>query len=423
MIQLQVLNKLLQTKDPSFLLLNNLTDDFFSEYTDEFKYIKGHLDSYGNIPDIETFLTKFPDFDVIEVSESYDYLIDELYNDKNRRELAKTFNHIRELLNEDKVSDAMQVYVSSKDHIASATHLNAVDILKDTGRYDFYVDKCEDYKKYYLTTGFKELDEILGGWDRNEELATIVARPGIGKSWVLLKCAIAAAQSGLTVGIYSGEMSENKVGYRADTLLSHIANGKLIHGDISIQKEYKEYLSGIKEKIPGALKVLTPAMIDGPAGITALRAFIEKEHLDVLYIDQHSLLEDDRKAKNPIEKAANISKDLKNLQVLKKIPIIAVSQQNRSSTEDGVSTANVAQSDRIAQDSTIVLFLEQKDSVLTMTLVKSRDSVNGKKLNYAIDFNRGIFNFVPTETDATNGAHCEEIYNEFEMTSNEEDQF
>ena len=31
------------------------------------------------------------------------------------------------------------------------------------------------------------------------------------------------------------------------------------------------------------------------------------------------LLDDDRKAKNPVERAANISKDLKNLQVLKKI--------------------------------------------------------------------------------------------------------
>lgn len=424
MIQLQVLNKILATRDASFLLLNNLTDDFFSDYKEEYKYIKSHLDSYGNVPDIETFLSKFPDFDVVDVKEGYDYLVDELYADKNRRELATVFNQIRELLNADKVSDAMQLYVSSKDRIASATHLNAVDISLDLSRYNQYVEKCEDYKKYYLTTGFRELDEIIGGWDRNEELATIVARPGVGKSWILLKCAIAAAQSGLTVGIYSGEMSENKVGYRADTLISHISNGKLIHGDISIQKEYQEYLKTIKGKIKGSIKVLTPYMIDGPAGVTALRAFVEKEKLDMLCIDQHSLLEDDRKARSPVEKAANISRDLKNLQVLKKIPIIAVSQQNRVSTTDtGVGTEHVAQSDRISQDSTIVLFLEQKDSVLTMTLVKSRDSVNGKKLNYAVDFNRGIFNYIPTEDDATDGKHCEEVYNEFEMSEDGENPF
>jgi len=108
----------------------------------------------------------------------------------------------------------------------------------------------------------------------------------------------------------------------------------------------------------GTIKVLTPANINGPVGVTALRAFIEKEHLDMLCIDQHSLLDDDRKAKNPVEKAANISKDLKNLQVLKRIPIISVCQQNRSSTEEGVDTTHIAQSDRIGQDSTVVLAFE-----------------------------------------------------------------
>ena len=421
MIQLQVLNKILSTKDASFLLVNNLNDEFFSDYKEEFKFIKQHLDQYGYIPDITTFLSKFPDFDHIEVSESYDYLIDELYNDRNRRQLATTFNKIRELLNADKVDDALKVYSTSQEEIIKATHVNAIDILRDTTRYEQYVEKCEDYKKYYLTTGFKELDEIIGGWDRNEELATIVARPGVGKSWVLLKCAVAAAQAGLNVGIYSGEMSESKVGYRADTLISHISNGKLIHGDISIQKEYLSYIEKLKDSIKGSIKVLTPYMIDGPAGVTALRAFVEKEKLDMLCIDQHSLLEDDRKARSPVEKAANISRDLKNLQVLKKIPIIAVSQQNRESTDSGVSTAHVAQSDRISQDSTIVIFLEQNNSVLTLTLVKSRDSVNGKKLQYAIDLNKGIFNFIPTDKDATNGAHCEEVYNEYEMGEAGED--
>lgn len=403
--------------------MNNITKEFFSDYQNEFDYIQNHLKQYGNVPDLTSFLSKFPDFDVIEVGETQDYLIDELYNDRNRRSLAKTFNKIRDLLNADKVEEAMTLYSTASQDISKATHIDAIDILKDTSRYDQYIEKCNDYKKYYLTTGFRELDEIIGGWDRNEELATIVARPGIGKSWVLLKCAIAAAQQGLNVGIYSGEMSENKVGYRADTLIAHIPNGKLIHGDIGIQDEYKQYITSIKTKISGSIKVLTPAMIDGPAGVTALRAFVEKEKLDILCIDQHSLLEDDRRARNPVEKAANISRDLKNLQVLKKIPIIAVSQQNRQSTENGLDTALVAQTDRISQDSTIVVFLEQNNNVLTLTLVKSRDSITGKKLQYAIDLNRGIFNFIPTQDDGLNGSHCEEVKNEFEVQDTGEDEF
>ena len=40
------------------------------------------------------------------------------------------------------------------------------------------------------------------------------ARPGVGKTWVMLKSSVAALEQGLRVGVYSGEMSERKVGYR-----------------------------------------------------------------------------------------------------------------------------------------------------------------------------------------------------------------
>lgn len=414
MIQLQVLNYLLDKKDTSFLLINNITSDFFPDYSAEFNFIKTHIEKYGVVPDKETFLAVFPAFDLINVEESPDFLIDELYQNKNKRFLAQTFNNIRSLLINGDIDEAIKVYSTSQEHLSQAIHLDAVDVLEDTSRYDAYVERCTDFKKYYVKTGFKELDDVMGGWDRQEELATIVARPGVGKSWALLKCALAAAQQGLKVGIYSGEMSDRKVGYRLDTLISHISNHSILQGNIQIQNEYRKYIEHMHDNIPGSIKVLTPAMIDGPAGVTALRAFIEKENLDILCIDQHSLLEDDRKARNPVEKAANISKDLKNLQVLKKIPIIAVSQQNREATDTGVSTAHVAQSDRIAQDSTAVIFLEQKDNILTLQLVKSRDSVNGKRLQYAIDLDKGIFTYIPTETDGLKGSSCEEVKRQFD---------
>lgn len=209
-------------------------------------------------------------------------------------------------------------------------------------------------------------------------------------------------------------MSENKVGYRIDTLLSHISNSKIIHGNIDVQNDYREYLDKIKTLVKGKIKILTPAMISGPAGVSALRAFIEKDNLDILFVDQHSLLEDDRRAKNPVEKASNISRDLKNLQVLKHVPIIAVSQQNRTSTENGIGTEHIAQSDRISQDSTILIFLEQKDGVLTLNLVKSRDSSNGQKLKYVVDFDKGTFVYMPTENDALKGEDCDKLKAEFE---------
>lgn len=414
MIQLQFLNSILDSKDTSLILLNNLDESFFSDYKEEFSYIKSHIDKYGKVPDKITFLSTFPDFDIIEVKESRSYLIDALYEDKNKRLLASTFNKVRNLLNEGKTEEALSIYTTNAELAIQAKHLDSIDILRDNSRYDAYLERCEDFNKYYVKTGFKELDDIIGGWDRQEELATIAARTNMGKSWLLLKCAVAAAEQGLIVGIYSGEMSERKVGYRIDTLISYISNSGLTKGNKDLQNKYKTFIDELPNKFKGSIKVLTPAMIDGPAGVTALRAFIEKDKLDILCIDQHSLLDDDRHAKNPVERASNISKDLKNLQVMKKIPIIAVSQQNRASTENGIGTEHIAQSDRISQDSTIILFFEQKDGVLTLHLVKSRDSANMKQLRYAIDLDKGIFTYIPEDGNAADGQGVQELRKEFE---------
>lgn len=426
MIQLQFLNKLLDTKNSSLITLNNLTSDYFSNYRKEFNFILNHLREYNSMPDKETFLNAFPDFELINVTENDNYLLEELFKDYKENALIDTFNKVRYLMLAGKSEEALNVYKNSVDKIAtSGTALQCVDLLKDTSRYDRYLEKTKNIDKYYISTGFKELDDILGGWDRQEELATIVARTNNGKSWLLLKCATAAIEQNLNVGIYSGEMSADKVGYRIDTLLSHISNGSLTHGNDNVVQDYNKYIAQIKNRYTGSLKVLIPNMIQGPAGVTALRAFIEKENLDILFVDQHSLLEDDRKAKNPVERASNISKDLKNLQVLKQIPIIAVSQLNRTKNEDGselLDSTQLAQSDRIAQDSTSIIGItrDKKDnSLFKIHIIKSRDSINGKILSYLVDLDKGKFTYIPEEDEKEENNETENSTSETYMGTDE----
>ena len=415
MIQLQFLNQVIKSGDASLITLNNLDKSFFSDYENEFDFICNHYTEYGNIPDAITFLSKFPQFDIVEVNETNRFLLDALYDDKKMRTMAKSFNKVKDLLRDSKVDQAMNVYMSSMEELTSATHMDAIDILRDTSRYDDYIEKSNDFSKYYVRTGFPELDEIIGGWDRKEELATIIARPNVGKSWILLKVALAAAEQGLTVGLYSGEMSENKVGYRLDTLWGHISNTKITHGNRSVQNDYKLLLERMAKDIPGKIKVITPKAVNGIMGVNALRAFVEKEKIDILCIDQHSLLEDDRNAKDVVVRAANISKDLKRLQVLKRIPIVAVSQANRAVAENGtMGLENIAQADRIGQDSTVVIGLEQKDGVLSLHLLKSRDSERGNVLKYALDFDKGGYTFIPNETDGMSDNRYEEVRDRYE---------
>ena len=413
MVQLQVLNKILTTKDFSLIKINNFDASYFSTYKDEFKFIRNHYEKYGNVPDKETFVQQFPDFDFIDVADSDRYLVDALVEDKNTHVLAETFNKVREAVSNNNVGLAMSIYTESMQKLQKAKVLEAVDIIHDTSRYSMYMDKMNDYNKHYIPTGYKELDDLLGGWDRNEDVATICARTGIGKTWFVLKSASVACEAGFRVGVYSGEMSENAVGYRTDTIMSHISNFGMLHGDATIEVEYKKFLNQLSSNDDRHMWVLTPQKLGGFATVNDLEMFVDKYNLDILFIDQYSLMEDARHAKQTNEQIANISKDVKNLQVKKRIPIITVAQQNRSEN-DSHNTTQIGLSDRIGQDSSVVLFLDFKDGISTIELNKARNCTTGKKLRYITDINHGVWEYAPTEVDALAGAQCNTLKEEFE---------
>lgn len=419
--QFQILNKILQTKDYSFITLNNLTAEYFFNYKAEYEFIKTHYETYHSVPDRLTFLNNFPDFVVQDVNEPNNYLIEQLYNDYNQSYLASCFNKVKKLLEADDTASAMELFQSSVQNLHVGSALQCTDIMSDTSRYERYLDMIANQSKYFISTGFPELDKIITGIDRRNENMVIAARTGVGKSWLLLTIAAAASKQGLNVGIYSGEMSVDKVAYRIDTLLGKIDNRKISRGDLYYKDHYKNYLDSLKCSGFGAIKVLTPADIAGPATVDALQAFIEKEHLDILFIDQYSLLEDTSKVKATHEKVANISKAIKNLQVLKQIPIVSVTQMNRSKNEDKTQdTTQIALSDRIGQDATVILMLDKCDAEDTnhkgyykvmLNLVKSRDGGDGRKLNYLWDFNTGDYKYISNNND---GVTSEEDFEELE---------
>jgi len=419
--QFQIINKVLQNKDYSFITLNNLTAEHFYGYQAEYEFIKAHYSTYHTVPDRLTFVQHFPEFVIQDVNEPDNYLIEQLYNDYNQSYLATRLNNLKRLLEADDTAGAMQYFKDSLEKLHTGSALQCTDIMSDTSRYDRYLDMIANQSKYFISTGFPELDKIITGIDRRNENMVIAARSGVGKSWVMLLIAAAAAKQGLTVGIYSGEMSVDKVAYRLDTLLGKIDNKKISRGDLYYKDHYKNYLDSLKCSGYGPIKVLTPNDIAGPATVDALQAFIEKENLDILFVDQYSLLEDNSRAKVAHEKVANISKSIKNLQVLKQIPIVAVSQMNRTKNEDkSQDTSQIALSDRIGQDATVILMLDKQDAEdpnhpgahkVTVNIVKSRDGGDGRKLDYLWNFNTGDYRYISNGND---GVTSEEDFEEIE---------
>ena len=419
--QFQIINKVLQNKDYSFITLNNLSADHFYAYKAEYEFIKAHYNNYHTVPDRLTFLQHFPEFVIQDVNEPDNYLIEQLYNDYNQSYLATRLNSLKRLLEADDTAGALRYLQDSVEKLHTGSALQCTDIMSDTSRYERYLDAGTNQSQYFISTGFEELDKIITGIDRRNENMVIAARTGVGKSMMLCAVAAAASKQGMCVGIYSGEMSVDKVAYRIDTLIGKIDNRKISRGDLYYKDYYKNYLDSLKCSGYGPIKVITPNDIAGPATVDALQAFVEKEHLDILFIDQYSLLEDTSRAKVEHEKVANISKAIKNLQVRKQIPIISVTQMNRTKNEDkSQDTTQIALSDRIGQDATVILMLDKQDTEdpnykgyykFTVNIVKSRDGGDGRKLDYLWDFNSGIYRYISNGDD---GVTSEEDFEEIE---------
>jgi replicative DNA helicase len=404
MITLQILNKVIQTGDIQLITKNALTEEYFVGYEPEFNFIMNHFNKYGKVPDKATFLDKFNDFNLIEVAETDKYLLDTLYEEHLYYKSVEVVQKVAELLKTN-ANDAVEYLHSQLPNLKIATSSEGTDIIKQADeRYQTYLEKMNAKNPWYITTGFEELDDILNGWAKGEELVVLFARTGQGKSWVLAKTLTHAWQIGNRVGYISPEMSPTKIGYRFDTLLKNFSNRNLVWG--KEEPDYEQYINDLKTK-ENPFIVATPLDFEKKVTVTKLKHFCQTNKLDILGIDGITYLTDERykKGDNKTISLTNISEDLMALSIELGIPILVVVQSNRGGVKDADSEGtpeleNIRDSDGIAQNATKVIALRQTGAGLEFGIKKHRDGINGGKLIYYWDIDKGQFNYIPSNEDA-----------------------
>ena len=403
MVSLQILNKIISTKDISIIIDNNLTIDYFLEYEDEYSFIKEHFDNYKNVPDIETFINKFPDFELLEVNESDRYLVDAIREEYLYSKSVPVIKKAAELLKSDS-NEASRYLQSELVNLTPNYTTPYVDIIHSNSRVEMFEDKSNNKDKWFIPTGFEELDDIIYGWQCGEEFVVIFARTGIGKSWVLVKTVQHAWEIGKNVGYVSPEMSADKIGYRFDTLNNHFSNMALVRGDkskVSID-EYRQYNEKLAEH-NNRILVSTPMDFNKQVTVGKLRTFVQANNLDMLAIDGITYMTDERykRGDNKTTSLTNISEDLMALSCELKIPILVVVQSNRGGTEkDTPDLEDIRDSDGIAHNATKVISLNQKEEALVMKIKKNRDGKIGDKLTYLWDIDLGEFTWMPGDCDS-----------------------
>lgn len=398
MISLQILNKILHTGDSSILNRYALTEEYFPGYEREYRFIQNHLDTYNKVPDAATFVDKFPEFELIDVNESDEYLVNTIREENLYYKSVEVVNNVAEKLKVN-ADEAVGYLLQQVDTLKPSQVVTGVDIIGNAReRYETYISKQNTEKPAYISTGFKELDDLLGGWAKGEEFVVFFARTGMGKSWMIAKCMTEAFLNNYRVGYISPEMSATKVGYRIDTIIKNFSNRALVRGgDVEGYKDYIDTLSQMN--IP--FLVATPKDFQKNITVSKLRAFCINNKLDILAIDGISYLRDERKQRgdNKTTMLTNISEDLMSLSCELQIPIITVVQSNREGVKvNGEQSVpeleNIRDSDGIAFNATKVISIKQDSGCLQIAIKKHRDGEMGGILNYTWNIDTGEFKFL-----------------------------
>ena len=407
MIQLQALNNILENNNLEEYLSQGIDNRYFSNYQDEFNFIKQHHLQYSKVPDMTTFLSHFTDFEVVEVLEPIKYIIYHLKEDYLFTEGRKVFQDCATILEQDSFDGLSSIVSKAQKLLEGTTQSEGVDInqMIEEKRKDIENKRAKD-GLLGISTGMSELDDILTGWLPGEELVTIVGRVNQGKSWLLQKFLTEANKQHKRVLHYSGEMGVLQVAYRNDTLGMNYSNSDLMRGTID-DYDFNNYMNDLEDnKNLPPYRVITPNDLGGKMlNISTLRSLIKKYKPDIVGIDQISLMEDERRLKGDATRTqyTHIAQDLFNLSIEFGIPIIADAQANRNKADvekpENPELADIGESDGIAQNSSRVISLVQTKSGLSLKITKNRYGQNNKKLIYVWDIDRGTFQYITEERD------------------------
>ena len=217
----------------------------------------------------------------------------------------------------------------------------------------------QEQKEEKLYTGFSKLDEITGGLEGGDVIV-IGARPGVGKSAFTSQIILEMAKAGKRIGFYNLEMSEKQVYER---LLSNQSGIRLNRIRRAIQ-----FLGDEKERFESANQMLGKMDIlisSGTKSVSEIRNECRHQELDCIIIDYLQLVRADTRYQSRASEVGAISKAIKALAMELNVPIIALSQLNRTSemreTKEP-TMGELREAGDIEQDASIIILLWNLDN-------------------------------------------------------------
>lgn len=217
-----------------------------------------------------------------------------------------------------------------------------------------------------VTSGFKDLDAMTFGFQK-QEMIIVAARPSMGKTSFALNIAESAAmpkpgREAVATLVFSLEMSSSQLALRMLCARSRVNLKLLRDGLIGRDSSQINDLGKAAEEFKRA-----PIMIDDSSNLTImeLRAKARRIHarkkLGLIVVDYLQLLSGSDPRAPREQQVAEVSRGLKALAKELDLPVIVLSQLNRSSEKENRTPrlSDLRESGSIEQDADVVLMLSR----------------------------------------------------------------
>ena len=216
-----------------------------------------------------------------------------------------------------------------------------------------------------VPSGFTKLDRITSGWQKSD-LIIIAARPSMGKTALVLSMARnIAVEHKRGVAVFSLEMSSLQLVNRLICSETELPSDRIRNGRLN-NIEWEQLDHKIKSLID------SPIYIDDTPAISVyelrakLRRLTQKYQIDIVVVDYLQLMTCNVDIRGSREQeVSHISRSLKVIAKELNIPIIALSQLNRSvevrSGTKRPQLSDLRESGAIEQDADLVLFIHRPE--------------------------------------------------------------
>jgi replicative DNA helicase len=252
-----------------------------------------------------------------------------------------------------------------------------------------------------LSTGFNDLDEMTSGLQKGD-FVVIAGRPSMGKTTLAMNIAEhAAIKNNGSVLVFSMEMPGESLAMRMMSSLGHIDQHKIRTGKLH-DEDWPRLTSAVSMLSEANLYVDdTPLMSPAELRARARRIARTNKDISLIVVDYLQLMHVPGFKEGRVGEITEVSRTLKALAKELNVPVVALSQLNRSleqRTDKRPQMSDLRESGAIEQDADLIIFIYRDEvyredspdkGIAEIIIAKQRNGPIGKvKLTFLGQYTR-----------------------------------